>query len=195
MNDKERVALYRLLGYGFTYPGPDFIAQMRERMAATPLQERRSGGPRLTPLLQALDALEKVPLPQVQGEYTRLFINAFPRLPAPPHESAYREGRMMGWASAELLALYRSWGLEVERTMADHIGAELEFMAFLAALPTSETTLAAQDAFLRGHLLEWALPFADDVEREATLPFYRELARLLREFLRYEESQQLTPIS
>ncbi len=188
MDGAWRIALYRLLGYGFTYPGADFVAQMRERV--TPLQDGRSGGLPLSPLLHAVEALEGLPLSRLQAEHTRLFINNFPRLPAPPHESVYREGRLMGEASAELLALYGAWGLEVEPLLADHIGAELEFMAFLAALPAEEETLAARRHFLHHHLLAWAPTFAKDVEQAAELPFYRSLAVLLRTFL-LEEAQAL----
>ncbi len=189
MDEARRVALYRLLGYGFTYPGADFVAQMHERVR--PLQDGRSGDLPLSPLLQAVEALEGLPLPRLQAEHTRLFINNFPWLPAPPHESVYREGRLMGEASAELLALYGAWGLEAEPTMADHIGAELEFMAFLAALPAEAETLTARRAFLRDHLLAWAPAFAEDVEQAAELPFYRALAQLLRVFLRQEEARLL----
>ena len=38
-------------------------------------------------------------------EYTRLFVTDFPSLWAPPYESYYREGRMMGMAAIDCLSI------------------------------------------------------------------------------------------
>ncbi len=189
MEDNLRAVLYRVLGYGFTYPSAGFTARLRDLLGATCPESWGNGSLPLAPLLQETKALEKVPLDQIQGEYTRLFISNYPHLPCPPYESAYREGALMGQAAEAVHALYRQWGLELEGKMADHVGAELEFMAFLAALPQDEGTIAAQQVFLRQHLLTWLPRFAADLTEHARLGFYRSLALLLSTFLDQEREQ------
>jgi len=187
MENESRTILYRFLGQAFAYPDAGFVARLRDLLGATRLEAWGDGDLPLAPLVREVKSLEEMPLEQLQGEHTRLFVSGHPRLPCPPYESAYREGRLLGRASGTVHALYRRWGLEVNGEMADHVGAELEFMAFLVGLPQDAETTAAQRAFLRDHLLAWLPRFAADVEQHARLGFYQALARLLTAFLAQEE--------
>ena len=189
------MAGYRFLGQAFAYPDASFVDRMRQGMLA----------PRPAPwlgdegasLAEEIESLAALPLDQVQGEYTRLFINGYPQLPCPPYESAYREKTLLGQATGTVHDMYRQWGLEVNGALADHVGAELEFMAFLAGLPAEDEICAAQRAFLDDHLLTWLPRFAADVQQHARLGFYRALGRALVSFLEQEQGwllgQAVTP--
>jgi len=191
VKDELRTVMYRLLGYAFTYPDAEFTSRLRDLLGKTHLDIWGNDELPLAALLREVKSLEEVPLDQLQGEYTRLFISNYPHLPCPPYESAYRERTLMGRTAEAVHDLYQRWGLEVEGRMADHAGAELEFMAFLTGLPQDGETAAAQRAFLREHLLTWLPRLATDLEQHARQGFYRALARLLTTFLAQEKERLL----
>ena len=192
MDNECRTILYRFLGQAFTYPDAGFAARMRDLLGETSLNTWGDDGELpLAPLVREIRSLEKLPLAQLQGEHTRLFISNRPHVPCPPYESAYREGTLLGHAAEAVYDLYQRWGLEMGEEMADYVGAELEFMAFLAGLPQDAEAGAAQRAFLREHLLVWLPRFTTDVEEHAQLDFYQALARLLAAFLAQEEKHLL----
>ncbi len=103
---------------------------------------------------------------------TVFIIYSYPHVACPPYESVYAE------AAQEVSTLYGRWGVDVPEDEADHVGAELEFAAFLLSLETPES-LADADRFLAEHLLTWLPRFAADVARESRLRFYQALGRLL----------------
>ncbi|MGQ9593634.1 MAG: TorD/DmsD family molecular chaperone [Anaerolineae bacterium] len=144
---------------------------------------------------RAVEALPKGPeeaLLALQVEYTYLFINAVPHVPAPPYASAYTgQGLLMGEPAEAALVAYRQAGLTLAadyRDLPDHVAAELEFLAWLGeqALAAQEagdevlarTRLAQGQAFLEQQVQPWLPRFCQRVEEAARLPFYRELARL-----------------
>lgn len=178
MTHQDQIALYRLLARALAYPDKHFVGRLQDAVSQIRLDLWSDQRLPLGLLMQELGKLAHVPLDQVQGEYTRLFVNAYPHVPCPPYESAYVEGELLGQAAEEVGALYRQWGLVMDGEAVDHAGAELEFVAFLLALDTSEL-LATADNFLARHVLPWLPRFAADVERESRLGFYRAVGRLL----------------
>lgn len=75
---------------------------------------------------------------ELAREYTRLFINAFPHVVAPPHASVYMEknGRIFGRTASEVLQFYHQNGFTLKedlKDLPDHIAHELEFLAILTA--------------------------------------------------------------
>jgi TorA maturation chaperone TorD len=125
-------------------------------------------------------------------EYTRLFIGPY-KLPSPPWESVYTSPKrlMMQDAHTEIQRLYGEAGLAMNNAdiMADHIGAELNFMAVLCrkrdAGNEKDISAPVLKTLLHDHLLKWAPSFAHDMESAAESPFYKALAlatgRLLQE--------------
>lgn len=72
----------------------------------------------------------------LQKEYTRLFINAMPKVPAPPYGSLYleKEGLLWGYTTVEAVKLYIEGGLKIAdnfKDIPDHFAVELEFMWYL----------------------------------------------------------------
>ncbi|MDP3062671.1 MAG: molecular chaperone TorD family protein [Chloroflexota bacterium] len=126
-------------------------------------------------------------------EYTRVFVGP-ERAEAYPYESMYRDGEIMGQTTRQVAACYERAGLAVSaafKDLPDHITAELEFMACLCVQELnarqqgdgkkSARFRREREAFLEEHLAMWVPMFAERVTTRCTSPFYRGLARLLRE--------------
>jgi TorA maturation chaperone TorD len=123
-------------------------------------------------LQTGLHELCLTPLAQWQGEYTRLFVNGFPKTAAPPFESVYRHQTMYGPVVDQLHSLYRDAGLTVDDMPADYLGTQLEFAAYLAA---SDDPRAChwQTRLWRDHLQQWLPRFIADLCQHSQLLIYR----------------------
>ena len=98
----------------------------------------------------------------------------------------------------EIVEKYREAGLKISeefKDLPDHITAELEFMYYLCYMEEkmrrvdkekAEKFREMQKKFLKEHIAKWVPKFCDDVIRESKLEFYKESARLLREFIEEE---------
>lgn len=119
-----------------------------------------------------LDELQQIPLAQWQGEYTRLFVNGYPKTAAPPYESVYRHQVMFGPLVDELNALYREAGLAIDDMPADYLGTQLEFAAHIAE---SRDPRAArwQARLWQEHLRHWLPRFIADLCQQSQLLIYR----------------------
>jgi len=145
--------------------------------------------------------------------YTRLLVIPGPEH-VPPYGSVYLDGpagppgtwqgrpTLWGPSSVAVAQAYREAGLAVASggpQVPDHLGLELQFMQHLctceaAALGRGEVAEAAtwrarQVAFLRDHLLPWALTFCVHVEASGAHLFYRLVARLTGAFLESEQGE------
>jgi TorA maturation chaperone TorD len=132
-----------------------------------------------------------------------------------PYESVYRSrrrdeeelrwGGIFGNQARDAERYYHSEGLEpiFDRVdFADHIGAELTFMAHMCRktaealrtkqVDTSEHLQAKQQAFAQNHLLTWAEDFSAELKRKAATPFFEAVADLLVVFVAMEKSQLTT---
>ena len=124
-------------------------------------------------LESALPELESIPLEHWQAEHTRLFVNAYPKVPCPPYESAYRQGTMGGTAARELADLYRRAGLQAADLPPDYLGTMLECASYL--LDQGEDELLGE--LMEGHMRQWVPGFARDLREQAALDLYRALGR------------------
>jgi TorA maturation chaperone TorD len=156
----------RLLATLLATPADDALAALHE--LATGDLELQEACAELTPL----------PLDRWQGEHTRLFVSAFPKVPCPPFESAYRHGQMDGKATLELETLYRRIGLESKEIPADYLGVILECAAWLMEQP-EETAAGYLNELWQQHLALWLPQFSADLQRESELRLYRLLGERL----------------
>lgn len=193
----DRRAIYKILSLALQWPDEHFVSAVRQALRAA------SAASDMLPALEgALIELARIPLEQMQAEYTRLFINGFPTTPCLPYESRYCKSETV-WE--EVVVFYRRWGLTSKREQPDHIAVELEFLhVLLSALETatdeeerSEVQVAVE-AFWSKHLGRWAERFAHDLITHARLAFYRILGEVLAEFVRMErmrwkKSEALNP--
>ncbi|MGQ9474621.1 MAG: TorD/DmsD family molecular chaperone [Actinomycetota bacterium] len=200
----KRGAAFGLLSFLFLYPRDetlDFLAS-----GGLGALEELAGGLGIGALealgdfrrrLEAGEAERAGLLLDLQRDYTRLFINAYPRMVAPPYSSVYMDGKGKVWGESTswVYNLYREAGLEISEdfhNLPDHIAAELSFAAFL--LSGEEEGRAANTAMyerlISEHLAHWAEPFLQRVMRGAREPFYALLAKITL-FLVEEENRRL----
>jgi putative dimethyl sulfoxide reductase chaperone len=156
---------YSLFSLIFAYPSAETISEIAEI--------KKSGG---YPEFRSLEVLSRVPLPELQAEYTRLFISSYPALLCPPYESFYREGMVYGNASVEVLEFYREHGLNFvyEGEPPDLLSAELDFLA-----------ITNNGAFLR-RFKEWVFAFTGRVKKHSEI--YGVCSLELETFLHQEHS-------
>jgi TorA maturation chaperone TorD len=139
-------------------------------------------------------------------EYTRLFVG--PGKHISPHESVQHKkegvqsGQLWGELTAEVKKIIESSGLEYtsEYTgMPDHISVELEFMQQVVRREdqawgadddeTARLCLKNEKKFIDEHLSGWIPEFCEKVIEAAEMPFYREMARLTRNFIEFEAQE------
>lgn len=191
----------RGLARGFTYPDADWVsALLDDRWPTTLAEVLKPLGVRSRKVARAVKTLPTEPIAALQAlqlEYTYLFINAVPHVPAPPYASAYTGQRhLMGEPAEAALRAYREACLSLAENcdvLPDHLAVELEFLAWLneqavAAWDAGEeeqaqTRADQQRTFLRDHVQPWLPRFCRRVEEAARVPFYRELARLTASLL------------
>jgi len=191
------LAALRGLARGLGYPDAEWVAVLLDgwwpMTFAAVLELLGVSADGIQQAIKALPAETAAALEALQIEYTYLFINAVPHVPAPPYASAYTgEGLLMGEPAEAALLAYRRAGLVLARDyheLPDHLAAELEFLAWLGeqiaeAYGTGDEEsarmwTAQQQSFLRRQVQPWLSSFCRRVEEVARIPFYRELARLI----------------
>jgi TorA maturation chaperone TorD len=185
-------ARWRLLSLGFMSPTEPIV---RELEALAHSLREHDGAPDLDHLLQAIrdessDALA--------AQYHWLFDGP---VRVSPYEGGHlsdpvRQGRVL----ADIAAFYRACGAEAHGPAGerpDHVGCELEFLAFLELKRLGALEDGDEDAalllesmatsFLRDHAGRWLPAFFADIRKTAPeRPVYRALAGLGERFLRTE---------
>ncbi|MEW6481708.1 MAG: molecular chaperone TorD family protein [bacterium] len=124
---------------------------------------------------------EDYSLDELRIEYTRLFINSYPKMIAPPYGSVYIDGRLMGPSTMQVLAEYEKAGLGLNaqfKELPDHICSELEFMAYL----WTQGKKQEEEEFRRSYFLSWAPTFFERVIKNTKLQFYKDMTITARDF-------------
>ena len=200
-----RSSIYNILSLCFTYPDErvgtwivegEWIEELRRSLMFL------TEGDFDKVLLPFKDFLsgeqEKISL-DLAREYTRLFINAFPHVVAPPYGSVYMEkdGRVFGQTTSEILQFYHQHGFTLKedlKDLPDHIAHELEFLAILTS---KEAEASGSDRvrfeeiqieFFSRFILPWIYSFCGRIMSESRSPFYCSLAQLTREFINLERN-------
>jgi TorA maturation chaperone TorD len=133
---------------------------------------------------------------ELSQEYAALFI-----VPGgiPPYESVRLKDLLNQEPAWKTEEFYKRCGLIIKedcKTFPDHLGMELEFMAYLSdkestAWEEKDEKAAAewnnlQKEFFSNHINKWVFGFLDDLDRFAFHPFYKEVAKLTKGFLETE---------
>ena len=149
---------------------------------------------------------EKELLENLAVEYAYLFIG--PGKHISPHESVHHKkeggqsGQLWGELTAEVKRIIEFSGLEYKSEftgMPDHISVELEFMQHVVQREaqaweadddkTALLCLKNEKIFVDEHLFRWIPEFCEKVIKTAESPFYREMARLTRSFIKFEKKE------
>ncbi len=190
---EDRIALYRFLSIGFTYPEDNFseIVKRSIDMITLPYTRLNKENYKITGiknLKRGLKELSKMSFEEWQALYTSLFIANFPKTPLHPYESFYKEGIVGGDVSYQLEQIYKSCGLEIfdERELPDYLIFELEFASFLIEHQTDCKPI--YNEFFFNHFFDWIPIFFEDVYNyEDTHLFYKSLSEIGLTFLKKEE--------
>ena len=127
---------------------------------------------------------------EIQKDFARIFLS--PDLHPAPYESLYHfsvgeKPRLWGKATEEVKAFYESAGLTLDEEttfIPDHLALELLFMNYLV----QNGFVEQQEIFLKEHLF-WVNGYCDEVRKHAATPFYKEVARVLKEFMLSEQER------
>lgn len=153
------------------------------------------------------DAPESELLDELALDYTQLFHG--PREHIPPYESVQTGGAnamLNGEAAVRVRRFLEANGLVLKETcheLPDHLSVELEVMAALlereadaldrCGLTEAERWAEQQRLFLQRHLGAWTADFGRRIARRAESAFYRELGRLLTDYIETEQARLETP--
>ncbi len=190
---ENRIALYRFLSIGFTYPEKDFsdiiqksIELMSKSYTALNKESYKLTG--IKNLRKGLKELSNIPYEEWQAKYTSLFISNFPTTSLHPYESFYKQGIVGGEISEMLDNIYKSCGLEIfdDREMPDYLVFELEFAAFL--IENEKSCKPLFEEFFFNHLFDWAPKFFEDVMNFSSSPLlYKALSEIGVTFINKEK--------
>jgi len=211
VGENERIAIaraviYRFLSRCFSHPDKDLPGLFDSARIEEFLQSWRYLG------LDAEEAVARITnwltrypdygtaLLELDKEYTRLFITAYPKVVAPPYSSVYLDKERLVWgkSTAEAARLYEAAGLGISENfhdIPDHIAAEMEFVSHLileqyrpeqtGATKTQELA-SIERQFLTDHLFKWASLFFGRVAEYSKVTFYSGIALLAQKFIEYE---------
>ena len=196
----QRSAVYRLLARLYRVEvDEEFLTELKAMRfpAATGNTAVDAGYRAIATYLSGADAHA---ITDLAVDYVRAFIghgvDAYSA--AYPFESVYTSPKrlMMQEARDEVLAIYRSCGLEKSESWTvgeDHVAVELEFMGVLAhraakALRAGDEERAfslinTQRNFMDDHLASWVPVFLSDTRRFADTTFYQGVANVTEGFL------------
>lgn len=100
---------------------------------------------------------------------------------------ASEQGLLMGDSALHMMEIYRCCGVEVAeefRSTPDHLGLELQFLAFLYRWGSDDQV----KTFIGDHL-DWMDPLRLALERAGAHPFYRSLVDLIALFIDQERKR------
>ncbi len=128
-------------------------------------------------------------LEELQVEYTRLFINTFPTLPAPLYKSYYEDNELLGHSIGKLIDTYEKYGFEVSKDqyeLPDNLALLLEFVFRLNEINSTEKE---QSNFIEEFILSWTKQLEQKIIENAEIEFYKFLIISLNSFLKEDVNQ------
>lgn len=131
-------------------------------------------------------------LHQLQAEHLRLFDGIREGWgPPPPYESLYREGRLYGQITADVVSHYRKSGFSLADEGVgpeDHLGSELKFLALLSyeesrrwrngTAGAGDEALNAQLSFIASHPAMWVPAYCRSLAVATQCGFFQGVAAL-----------------
>lgn len=197
----ERAETYRFFaGLCLRPPSGDLVSMIRDRsiLAEMKVENNSKGYEEMLDFVNEAAAMQDLQN-ELEAEHAALFA-----LPSGviPHEGTFldKEMRLGGKVTASVRQFYEKAGAEVLNgcvEMPDHLGMELDFMAFLCRMEAElrmkkdlsalQRCVELQAQFLEEHLFKWAVQCCEKIIEQTSLGFYRAVAYLIMEFLRAEE--------
>ncbi len=137
---------------------------------------------------------ESISPDELGAEFTRLLSGIQEgTAPPPPFESVWREDRLIGESTIQVIEAYAQAGfaeIDLDAGPQDHVAVELKFIALLALREAegrqandpvgAHQRLIQQRDFLHQHLASWAPRWADAIIEQARAPLFAALAGLIK---------------
>jgi len=143
--------------------------------------------------------LDKTGIQTLAADFTRLFTGLAEEYgPKPPYAHLYREDVEQENCRAAITQCYSNHNLvplDPYRNTSDHIVAELQYMALLAAQQATQKTeyslhkaaIVSQLSFLNTHLLTWVIQWQQLIaSQNSRLAFYAKITEALVYFLQQD---------
>ena len=184
----ERAEMYDLLAKLFYQPSADGLGPVDTASVLCRLDglARASGLPGIGAAHLRLDAAA------LRDEYFRVFTHSISK-ECPPYETEYGEAHVFMQTAdlGDIAGFYRAFGVAphaLSHERVDHLGFELEFLAFLAAKEVVHPEAAdicrdASAKFLRDHVGRWTPAFCARLARRAEGGVYADLAGILKAWM------------
>jgi len=175
----------------FTYPDKELIPILSSGVILDLLDAlgiSRSNYSSIDKWIKSFDDKEKL-LEELQVEYTRLFINTFPTLPAPLYKSFYEEHELLGSSIGALIDTYEKYGFEVSKDqneLPDNLALLLEFVYRLEEIEIGEEEI---NNFIEEFILSWTKELELKIIENAEIEFYKFLIITLNSFLKEDVNQ------
>jgi len=181
--DEQLFKTYKFFAFLFSYPDSEEFLKNLESFY--PFEETKP-----------LEQLKKVPLEELQAEWTRLFIANYGGVPCKPYQSFFSEEKeLMGAPAFSSNRFYQLFNLDTGGEIPDRANLQLDFAAFLVKLylednnPVERKKIEAlYREFFKKHLL-WLVELAECVEKNCSVEPLKVLVKLLREFLLKEKKK------
>jgi len=142
-------------------------------------------------------------LEELAIEYTRLFLGPGQHISA--NESVFMEtdggggGSLWGEKTVEVKRFIETTGLEYVSSYTgfpDHVSVELKFLGKLTGWEANQWEqnntgdaqfgLSVEQKFIKEHLIKWVPKLCSEITSRANLPFYREMARITKDFIKFD---------
>lgn len=197
----ERAETYRFFaGLCIKPPSEGLVSMIRDKSILTEMKAEKSskGHAGMLDFVNQASGMQDLQN-ELEAEHTALFT-----LPSGviPHEGVFldKEMRLGGKVTVSVRQFYERAGagiLDECIEMPDHLGIELEFMAFMCRMEAElrmkkdfsalQRCLELQAGFLEEHLLKWAFQCCEKIIEKTSFGFYRAVAYLIMDFLKDEE--------
>ncbi|MEW6739680.1 MAG: TorD/DmsD family molecular chaperone [Nitrospirota bacterium] len=202
----ERERTYRFLsGLCLKPPSDSLIAMIRDGSILSVFQDNYEDGEGIESypagLFEFVRQAEKMPnlKEELEADHTALFVLPSDLL---PHEAVYldKDKKLGGRITISVGQFYEKAGADILKEcteMPDHLGMELEFMAFLCGIEREswektgieslQKCVEFQKMFLEEHLLKWVYRCCEKIIERAEYGFYKAVANFIIEFMKSEE--------
>jgi TorA maturation chaperone TorD len=187
-------------------PSDALVDMVKDGSIVSVFQSGQEGGEGLAWLSEFVKEAEGIPnlKDELEAEHTALFV-----LPSGvlPHEAAYldKEKRLGGRITENVRRFYENAGASIHDgciQIPDHVGIEMEFMAFLCRMEKElresgehaylDRCIDFQKNFLETHLSRWAYRCLDEIGKQTECGFYKALMYFMGKYLKSEEEYLAT---
>jgi len=186
MNKKEiRKITYKTFAKLFYYPDKELVQLLYNGVVTDFFSDIYKDAEKFEKFKSWLNLFENKEhlLESLQIEYTSLFINNFPSLPAPPYKSFYFDKELFGPSAENVAEIYNHYNFEISKDiyeLPDHIAIELEFISRIIEMDIPEDEI---NKFLKEQILSWSRYLEKEIIDNASIPFYSFIIKEINIFI------------